>query len=250
MRKKIVAGNWKMNGTFDKSMALFNSIAAKRDEFPNNVEVIVAPSYLYLKPMVDQKAYQITIAAQNCADKENGAFTGEVSVGMLKSIGIKYVLVGHSERRLIYGETIRDISEKVVLLLQNDMVPIFCVGEELNDRQKGQHFDVIVKQLISVFNLPPVLFEKVILAYEPVWAIGTGETATPEQAQEMHGFIRQKLAEVYGSLVQHTRILYGGSVKPDNASEIFSKPDVDGGLVGGASLNASDFVAIIKSAGQ
>ena len=249
MRKNIVAGNWKMNGTFDESLALFQSIASKRNEIPDNVEVMVAPPYLYLKPMVDQKADRISIASQNCADKENGAFTGEISVGMLKSIGVKHVIVGHSERRLVYGETIRDISEKVVLVLQNDMVPVFCVGEELNDRQKGQHFDVIEKQLISVFNLAPVLFEKVILAYEPVWAIGTGETATPEQAQEMHGFIRQKLAEVYGSLVQQTRILYGGSVKPGNASELFSKPDVDGGLVGGASLNADDFLAIIKAAG-
>lgn len=248
-RKKIVAGNWKMNGTFDESMGLFQSIASKSDEFPNNVEVMVSPPYLYLKSMADQKNGQITVAAQNCADKESGAFTGEISVGMLKSIGIKHVIVGHSERRLIYGETIRDISEKVVLVLQHDMIPIFCIGEELNDRQKGQHFDVIEKQLISVFNLAPVLFEKVILAYEPVWAIGTGETATPEQAQEMHGFIREKLAEVYGSLVQHTRILYGGSVKPDNAAEIFSKPDVDGGLVGGASLNAESFLAIIKAAG-
>lgn len=238
-----------MNGTFDESLALFQSIASKRNEIPDNVEVMVAPPYLYLKPMVDQKADRISIASQNCADKENGAFTGEISVGMLKSIGVKHVIVGHSERRLVYGETIRDISEKVVLVLQNDMVPVFCVGEELNDRQKGQHFDVIEKQLISVFNLAPVLFEKVILAYEPVWAIGTGETATPEQAQEMHGFIRQKLAEVYGSLVQQTRILYGGSVKPGNASELFSKPDVDGGLVGGASLNADDFLAIIKAAG-
>jgi len=249
MRKNIVAGNWKMNGTFDESLALFQSIASKRNEIPDNVEVMVAPPYLYLKPMVDQKADRISIASQNCADKENGAFTGEISVSMLKSIGVKHVIVGHSERRLVYGETIRDISEKVVLVLQNDMVPVFCVGEELNDRQKGQHFDVIEKQLISVFNLAPVLFEKVILAYEPVWAIGTGETATPEQAQEMHGFIRQKLAEVYGSLVQQTRILYGGSVKPGNASELFSKPDVDGGLVGGASLNADDFLAIIKAAG-
>jgi triosephosphate isomerase len=249
MRKNIVAGNWKMNGTYDQSIALYNSIASKSNEFPDNVEVMVAPAYLYLKSISDLKNNRIVLAAQNCADKESGAYTGEISVDMLKSVGVKHVIVGHSERRLIYGETIRDISEKVVLILQNDMVPIFCVGEELNDRQKGQHFDVIEMQLLSVFNLAPALFEKVIVAYEPVWAIGTGETATPEQAQEMHAFIREKLVEVYGSLVQQTRILYGGSVKPDNASEIFSKPDVDGGLVGGASLNADDFLVIVKAAG-
>jgi triosephosphate isomerase len=249
MRKNIVAGNWKMNGDYDESMLLFQSIALRSNEFPDNVEVMVAPAYLYLKSMTDLNNNQITLTAQNCADKESGAYTGEISVGMLKSVGVKHVLVGHSERRLIYGETIRDISEKVVLVLQNDMIPVFCVGEELNDRQKGQHFDVIEKQLISIFNLAPELFEKVIVAYEPVWAIGTGETATPEQAQQMHAFIREKLVEVYGSLAQQTRILYGGSVKPDNASELFSKLDVDGGLVGGASLNADDFLIIIKAAG-
>lgn len=249
MRNKIVAGNWKMNGTLDESTALFNSIAERENEFPKNMEVMVAPSYLYLKSLKDFKVDNITIAAQNCADKESGAYTGEVSVSMLKSIGIKYVIVGHSERRLIYGESIKDISEKVVLVLQNDMIPIFCIGEELNDRQKGSHFKVIEEQLVSVFNLAPQLFEKVIIAYEPVWAIGTGETATPEQAQEMHGFIRKKLSEVYGQLVQTTRILYGGSVKPGNAVEIFSKPDVDGGLVGGASMNSDDFLEIIKAAG-
>lgn len=249
MRNKIVAGNWKMNGTFDESTDLFNSIAERNNEFPNNVEVMVAPSYLYLKSFRDQNAGNLTIAAQNCADKESGAYTGEVSVSMLKSIGVKHVIVGHSERRLIYGESIKDISEKVILVLQNDMIPIFCIGEELNDRQKGSHFKVIEEQLDSVFNLAPELFEKVIIAYEPVWAIGTGETASPEQAQEMHGFIRQKLSDVYGQLVQTTRILYGGSVKPGNAVEIFSKPDVDGGLVGGASMNADDFLAIIKAAG-
>ena len=249
MRNKIVAGNWKMNGTFNESNTLFNAIAERKNEFPNSVEVMVAPSYLYLKSLHDQKVDKIVVAAQNCANKESGAYTGEVSVSMLKSIGVKHVIVGHSERRLIYGETIKDISEKVVLVLQNDMIPIFCVGEELNDRQKGSYFKVIEEQLDSVFNLAPELFEKVIIAYEPVWAIGTGETATPEQAQEMHGFIRQKLSEVYGQLVQTTRILYGGSVKPGNAVEIFSKPDVDGGLVGGASMIADDFLAIIKAAG-
>ena len=249
MRNKIVAGNWKMNGTLYESLDLFSAIAKRKNEFPDNVEVMVSPSFLYLKTFIDQGVDHIVVTAQNCADKESGAYTGEVSVNMLKSVGIKHVIVGHSERRLIYGETIKDISEKIVLVLQNDMIPIFCIGEELNDRQKGSHFKVIEEQLNSVLNLAPELFEKVIVAYEPVWAIGTGETATPEQAQEMHGFIRQKLSAVYGKLVQTTRILYGGSVKPGNAVEIFSKPDVDGGLVGGASMNADDFLAIIKSAG-
>jgi triosephosphate isomerase len=249
MRNKIVAGNWKMNGTLYESIDLLGAIAKRTMEFPNKVEVMVAPSFLYLKSLIDKGVDNIAVAAQNCADKESGAYTGEVSVSMLKSIGVNYVIVGHSERRLIYGETIRDISEKVVLVLQNDLIPIVCVGEELNDRQQGKHFEIIEKQLNSVFNLAPELFEKVIIAYEPVWAIGTGETATPEQAQEMHGFIRQKLSDVYGQLAQNTRILYGGSVKPGNAVEIFSKPDVDGGLVGGASMNADDFLAIIKAAG-
>ena len=143
MRNKIVAGNWKMNGTFNESNTLFNAIAERKNEFPNSVEVMVAPSYLYLKSLHDQKVDKIVVAAQNCANKESGAYTGEVSVSMLKSIGVKHVIVGHSERRLIYGETIKDISEKVVLVLQNDMIPIFCVGEELNDRQKGSYFKVI-----------------------------------------------------------------------------------------------------------
>lgn len=249
MRKKIVAGNWKMNGTLYESIDLFGAIAKRTVEFPTTVEVMVAPSFLYLKSLIDMGVEPIAVVAQNCGDKEIGAYTGEVSVSMLKSISVNYVIVGHSERRLIYGETIRDISEKVVLVLQNDLIPIFCVGEELNDRQQGKYFEIIEKQLNSVYNLAPELFEKVIIAYEPVWAIGTGETATPEQAQEMHGFIRQKLSNVYGQLAQNTRILYGGSVKPANAVEIFSKPDVDGGLVGGASMNADDFLAIIKAAG-
>jgi len=249
MRNKIVAGNWKMNGTFEESTNLFNAISERKDEFPKSVEVMVAPPYLYLKSLKDQKVDDVVVAAQNCADKEKGAYTGEVSVSMLKSVGIKHVIVGHSERRIIYGESIKDVSEKVVLVLQNDMIPIVCVGEELNDRQKGRHFKIIEEQLDSVLNLAPELFEKVVIAYEPVWAIGTGETATPEQAQEMHRFIRQKLSDIYGQLVQTTRILYGGSVKPDNAEEIFSKPDVDGGLVGGASMNADNFLAIIKAAG-
>ena len=249
MRKYLVAGNWKMNGDYTGAMALFHELAERQNEFPPNVDVMIAPPFVFLKDIADRADQRIIVAAQNCADKESGAFTGEVSSPMLKSIGINHVIVGHSERRHIYGESNFTVTQKVSVLLKNNMVPIVCVGEELKDRLEKSHFEVVENQLISVFNLSADDFSRVIVAYEPVWAIGTGETATPEQAQEMHGFIREKLAEVFGSLVRKTRILYGGSVKPGNAAELFSKPDVDGGLVGGASLNADDFTAIIKAAG-
>lgn len=249
MRKKIVAGNWKMNGDLTSSSSLFQGLSSSSNEFPNGVEVMVAPPYVYLSEFANKNDSGITVVAQNCADKESGAYTGEVSASMLKSIGVKTSIVGHSERRHVYGESIRDISEKVIMLLKQDMRVIFCIGEQLSDRKANTHFSLIEDQLSSILSLDPSSFEKIIVAYEPVWAIGTGETASKEQAQEMHYFIRQKLNEVYGSLANQTPILYGGSVKPSNAVELFDQEDVDGGLVGGAALDADSFIAIIKAAG-
>ena len=248
MRKKIVAGNWKMNGDYKSSIALYNDIVSGLSDSSENVEVMLAPSFVFLSELLKMNNAAIEVIAQNCADNESGAFTGEVSASMLKSIGIKSVIVGHSERRHIYGESIRDVSEKVIQLLSNDMTVVFCIGEQLSDRNEGNHFKLVSNQLASILSLEPRMFEKVIVAYEPVWAIGTGETASPEQAQEMHAFIRKELENVYGQLAMQTRILYGGSVKASNAVELFSKEDVDGGLVGGAALNAGEFSAIIKAA--
>jgi triosephosphate isomerase len=247
MRKKIVAGNWKMNMDKNEAMNLYNSLRDHSDSFPENVEVILAPPYLYLDEL-NNKSSKINISAQNCSSNNNGAFTGEISASMLRSIGVNSAIVGHSERRHIFGESIRECSEKVMMLLNQNMQVIFCVGEQLRERKADTHFKIISDQLESILSLEPVLFEKVVVAYEPVWAIGTGETASPDQAQEMHSFIRSKLNTAYGNLSSQTRILYGGSVKPNNAAEIFSKTDVDGGLIGGAALNAESFVEIIKAA--
>ncbi len=249
MRKKIVAGNWKMNGTYTDSLNLFNSLRSSENEFPQNVEVMVAPPYLYLHDLLKIGSSKIKVISQNCSSKSKGAFTGEISVSMLRSISIDCSIVGHSERRIIYGESISDISEKVKQLLSENMQVVFCVGEQLEERKSDNHFKVINEQLISIYSVDPSLFSKIIVAYEPVWAIGTGETASPEQAQEMHAFIRSKLREVYANAADQTRILYGGSVKPDNAAELFSQADVDGGLVGGAALQATDFIKIIQAAG-
>lgn len=238
-----------MNGDLESSTSLFSDLSNSKEQFPQNVEVMVAPPFVYLSDLEKRQNSGISVVAQNCADKESGAYTGEVSAAMLKSIGVKTAIVGHSERRHVYGETVRDISEKVLMLLKQDMRVIFCIGEQLSDRKADTHFTLIEEQLASILSLDPSSFEKIIVAYEPVWAIGTGETASKEQAQEMHYFIRQKLEEAYGALANQTPILYGGSVKPSNAEELFSQEDVDGGLVGGAALDADSFLAIIKAAG-
>lgn len=250
MRTPLVAGNWKMNKTLEESEALLNEIAAKR---PNTqAEIIVAPPFLNLPAAVRQLQNSvIEVAAQNMHQANSGAYTGEVSADMLQSVGVNTVILGHSERRSYFGETDELLKEKADQALQKGMQVIFCFGEELNERQNGTHFEVVERQLRSaLFHLSADHWSQIVLAYEPVWAIGTGETASPEQAQEMHAFIRQLIAQgVNGSVAAATRILYGGSVKPANASEIFSQPDVDGGLIGGASLKADDFVAIISAAG-
>lgn len=248
MRQKIVAGNWKMNKNAEETEDLLNDLI---DKLPQDVDaqIIVAPTFINLASAVDHLEFtNIAVAAQNMHQNESGAYTGEISADMLKSIGVNIVILGHSERRAYFHETDTILAQKVTTALKHDMTVIFCFGEELKDRQNNQHFNVVENQLRDgLFHLENNDWEKIILAYEPVWAIGTGETASPEQAQEMHEFIRETIRKRYGSNVaEDVSILYGGSVKPDNAKEIFSKPDVDGGLIGGAALKASDFAAIVN----
>ena len=248
MRKKIVAGNWKMNKNAEETEDLLNDLI---DKLPNDkeVEIIVAPTFINLSSAIEHLEFtNIQVAAQNMHQAENGAYTGEISADMLKSIGVNTVILGHSERRAIFHETDAIISFKVDTALKHEMRVIFCFGEELKDRQNDQHFNVVENQLRDgLFHIDKAAWENIVLAYEPVWAIGTGETASPEQAQEMHEFIRETVRKAFGSdIAEDVSILYGGSVKPDNAKEIFSKPDVDGGLIGGAALKAADFAAIVN----
>ena len=222
------------------------------DKLPNDkeTEIIVAPTFVNLSSAVGHLEFtNIQVAAQNMHQAESGAYTGEISASMLKSIGVNTVILGHSERRAIFHETDSIIALKVDTALKHDMRVIFCFGEELKDRQNKQHFNVVENQLRDgLFHIQKSSWENIVLAYEPVWAIGTGETASPEQAQEMHEFIRETVRKSFGSdVAEDLTILYGGSVKPDNAKEIFGKPDVDGGLIGGAALKAEDFAAIVNS---
>jgi len=251
MRSKIVAGNWKMNKTYKESKALINELKKSiKDLELENTRVFIAPTFVNLqKASKKTKDTNIEVAAQNMHQAENGAFTGEISAKMLKSIYVNTVILGHSERREYFGETNELLAQKVDTALKNDLEIIFCFGEVLEDRKNGNHFKVVEEQIKkALFHLTTDDWKKIILAYEPVWAIGTGETASPEQAQEMHAFIRELVAERYISdVAEEVSILYGGSVKPSNAKEIFSKEDVDGGLIGGAALNAEDFTALIKA---
>lgn len=249
MRHKIVAGNWKMHKNSEETEDLLNALI---DKLPTDkeVQIIVAPTFVNLSSAVDHLEFtNIEVAAQNMHQAESGAYTGEVSADMLKSIGVNTVILGHSERRSIFNETDAIIAFKVDKALQHNLRVIFCFGEELKDRQNNQHFNVVENQLRDgLFHLDKASWESIVLAYEPVWAIGTGETASPEQAQEMHLFIRETVRKAFGSdVAENVSILYGGSVKPDNAKEIFSKPDVDGGLIGGAALKADDFAAIVNA---
>ncbi|MBN8641389.1 MAG: triose-phosphate isomerase [Flavobacteriales bacterium] len=247
MRNKIVAGNWKMNKNAEETEDLLNELITK---VPDDCEaqIIVAPTFVNLASAVDHLEFtNISVAAQNMHQNENGAYTGEISADMLKSIGVETVILGHSERRSYFHETDAILAFKVNTALSHNMRVIFCFGEELKDRQDNQHFNVVENQLRDgLFHIKNEDWANIVLAYEPVWAIGTGETASPEQAQEMHLFIRETVRKRFGSIADDVSILYGGSVKPDNAREIFSKPDVDGGLIGGAALKADDFVAIIE----
>ena len=247
MRQKIVAGNWKMHKNAEETEDLLNELI---DKIPTDIEqrVIVAPTFVNLSAAADHLEFtNIEVAAQNMHQAEGGAFTGEISASMLKSVGINIVILGHSERRAYFHETDALLANKVDTALKHEMEVIFCFGEELKDRQSGQHFNVVENQLKDgLFHLEASAWKNIILAYEPVWAIGTGETASPEQAQEMHDFIRDTINKKYGNAVsEDVSILYGGSVKPENAAEIFSKPDVDGGLIGGAALKSDDFTKIV-----
>ncbi|SHG18111.1 triosephosphate isomerase [Flavobacterium segetis] len=249
MRKKIIAGNWKMHKNAEQTEDLLNELIAKIPT-DTDVQIIVAPTFVNLASAVDHLEFtNIDVAAQNVHQAEAGAFTGEVSADMLKSIGVNIVILGHSERRAIFHETDALIAAKVNTALTHEMTVIFCFGEELKDRQTKNHFNVVENQLKDgLFHINANNWERIVLAYEPVWAIGTGETASPEQAQEMHEFIRRTVLTAFGpDIADNVSILYGGSVKPDNAKEIFSKPDVDGGLIGGAALKADDFVAIVNA---
>ncbi len=249
-RKNIVAGNWKMNKTLNETKDLIADILEETNS--GRAEVIVAPTFTNLQEAVvnfRNSGSKIQVAAQNMYQAPSGAYTGEISAGMLKSIGVETVILGHSERRAYFGEDSKILFEKVTAALENGMRVIFCFGEELADRKTGNHFKLVASQLEEVvFKLDAASWGNIVLAYEPVWAIGTGETASPEQAQEMHAFIRKQLAQQYDqTLADGVSILYGGSVKPANATNIFSNPDVDGGLIGGASLKAKDFFAIVNA---
>ncbi len=237
-----------MNKNLVETEVLLAELSAKLPD--TKAEVMVAPTFVNLTAAVDKlKSSTIEVIAQNMHFAENGAYTGEISANMLLGIGVNTVIIGHSERRAYFGETDEILAKKVVAALAKNMRVMFCFGEELEDRKSDNHFKVVESQLKNaLFSLDASAWSKIILAYEPVWAIGTGETASPEQAQEMHAFIRKTITNAYDAgIANNVSILYGGSVKPNNAVEIFSKPDVDGGLIGGASLVADDFIAIIKA---
>ena len=249
MRKKIVAGNWKMNTTLAEGVQLAKDVVAKAVEVPTSVKLIVGTPFTHLASVAEVvKGSGVGLSAQNCADKEKGAFTGEVSAAMVASTGAEYVILGHSERREYYGETNAILVEKIALALANGLDVIFCVGEKLDERESNRHFEVVGSQIKEVlFGLTPEQMKRIIVAYEPVWAIGTGKTATSNQAEEIHAFIRETLSEKFGQLADEISILYGGSCKPSNTKELFACKDIDGGLIGGASLKAEDFIAIAKS---
>lgn len=250
MRKNIVAGNWKMNKTLQEGVALATELKQVLAGEKPTCDVIIGTPFIHLATVSELvKGSVIKVSAENCADKESGAYTGEVSASMVKSTGANYVIIGHSERRAYYGETFSILKDKVLLALKNELTPIFCIGELKEEREANKQNEIVKAQLDgSVFNLSAEEFSKIVLAYEPVWAIGTGLTASSDQAQEIHAFIRSLIATKYGKEVaENTTILYGGSCNAQNAAELFSKPDVDGGLIGGASLKAADFKAIIMA---
>ncbi len=251
MRSKIVAGNWKMNKTYGETKVFVKQLKnVVKGLKLQNTRVIIAPSFTNLqKASKKTKDCRIEVAAQNMHQAESGAYTGEISAAMIKSVYVNTVILGHSERREYFGETNELLNQKVNTALKNDLEVIYCFGEVLEDRKNGNHFKVVEEQIKkALFHLNSDDWKNIILAYEPVWAIGTGETASPEQAQEMHAFVRELVAARYISDVsEEVSILYGGSVKPANAKEIFSQEDVDGGLIGGAALNVEDFTALIKA---
>ena len=251
MRKQIAAANWKMNLSWQKGETLLEAIHAKEYKLAADQLVVFAVPfpYLHLAQQKLQDKQNVFVAAQNCSNKKSGAYTGEVSAEMLQSIGVPYTIIGHSERREYFNETNQQLAEKLDLLLEYNIIPIFCCGEPLQIREAATQNEYVAKQLEeSLYHLSPEQVQKIVIAYEPIWAIGTGKTASKEQAQKMHAFIREQLAGKYGQDVADAiPILYGGSVKANNAEEIFAEKDVDGGLVGGASLIADEFSVIIES---
>ncbi|MEM1216540.1 MAG: triose-phosphate isomerase [Bacteroidota bacterium] len=248
-RKHIVAGNWKMNKDYDGGRALAQAVVDQLQA--TDTHVIFGTPFIHLKSVskIVSGINNVHLAAQNVHQADSGAYTGEISAAMLRSVGCDFVILGHSERRAYFGEAGQLIADKVKQALKHELGPIYCCGEELDVREAGRQEEVVKAQIESeLFHLSAEEFGQVVIAYEPVWAIGTGKTASPEQAQDMHAFIRQLIQDKYGAdTANATTILYGGSVKPANAKDIFSKPDVDGGLIGGASLKANDFNAIIQS---
>lgn len=250
MRKKIVAGNWKCNTNLQEGINLAKEVdKLVSEEAVNDVVVVLGVPFTHLTKVVETvNTGRIGVSAQNCAGEPKGAYTGEVSAEMVKSTGAEYVIIGHSERREYYGEDSEVLNKKLALALENNLTPIYCCGEPLEIREAENQNGYVKNQLKeTIFNLSKEDFQKIVIAYEPIWAIGTGKTASSEQAQEIHAFIRSAIAEKFGSEVaEEISILYGGSCKPSNAKELFANKDVDGGLIGGASLNASDFMGIIK----
>jgi triosephosphate isomerase len=250
MRKKIVAGNWKMNLDYASGISLFSEIVNMvRDEKKGDQIAIICSPYIHLNSLAKLGGEVVKIGAQNCHQNDSGAFTGEISAGMIKSVGCEYVIIGHSERRQYFAESNELLAEKTIKVLENELTPIFCIGETLEERNSDIYFEVLKAQLEQgVFGLSTADFSKIVIAYEPVWAIGTGLTASSEQAQEVHAFIRNEIANKYTAEVAgNTTILYGGSCNPKNAAELFAQKDIDGGLIGGASLKSRDFVDIVKA---
>lgn len=250
MRQKIVAGNWKMNNTLDEGKKLASEVLEKATG-SEEAQIVLGTPFIHLTSVVESVGGKkgIEVSAQNCSNKASGAYTGEISAAMVKSTGANYVILGHSERREYFKESNEELAAKVDIALANDLTPIFCCGEPLEIREADTQFEYVTKQLTeSLFHLSTEDFGKIAIAYEPIWAIGTGKTATSEQAQEMHAVLRKHLAEKFGDeAAANCSILYGGSCKPSNAQELFANEDVDGGLIGGASLNADDFIAIVNS---
>ena len=250
MRKFIVAGNWKMNTTVPEGVQLAKDVVVAAKDVPANVELVVAPPFTHLASVADAlKGSKVALSAQNCADHEKGAYTGEVAVSMLTSVGCQYTILGHSERRQYYGETDEKLVVKTKLALEAGLKVILCVGENLEERQAEKHFQVVTDQTKAVlYNFSAEDMKNIVIAYEPVWAIGTGLTATPAQAQEIHACIRNVIEAKFGAQVAgDMTILYGGSCKPSNAKELFAEKDIDGGLIGGAALKAEDFIGIATS---
>jgi triosephosphate isomerase len=250
MRKKIVAGNWKMNTDYSEGISLFSEIVniVKDEKKGDQIAIICAP-FTHLNSLSKLGGESVKIGAQNCHQNESGAFTGEISAKMIKSVGCEYVIIGHSERRQYFAESDELLAEKTKIALANALTPIFCIGETLDERNNGDFFNILKNQLVNgLFILDAGDFSKTVIAYEPVWAIGTGLTATAEQAQEVHAFIRAEVAAHYNEAVaEDTSILYGGSCNPKNAAELFAQKDIDGGLIGGASLKSRDFADIVKT---